>query len=118
MDAMFTIDLEGRRALVTGGGQGVGRGIAHALASAGAVVVVNDLLQERAEAVVAEVGEMGGHAEAVSFDVSDYAAVVEAIGGLGSLDILVNNAGNAGPAKFDLAPFHESQPEEWDRSFA
>ena len=47
----FTIDLDGHRALVTGAGQGVGRSIALALASAGAEVVVNDFVAERAESV-------------------------------------------------------------------
>ena len=59
----FTIDLEGRRALVTGAGQGVGLGIAHALAEAGAVVVVNDIRADAAEAAVAELRAAGGKAE-------------------------------------------------------
>ena len=56
----FNIDLEGRRALVTGAGQGVGYGIARALAEAGAVVVVNDIRAEQAETVVEELRAAGG----------------------------------------------------------
>ena len=55
----FTIDLEGRRTLVTGAGQGIGRGIAGALADAGALVVVNDIRAEQADAVVEELRSAG-----------------------------------------------------------
>jgi NAD(P)-dependent dehydrogenase (short-subunit alcohol dehydrogenase family) len=111
----FTIELEGRRALVTGAGQGVGRGIARALASAGATVVVNDFVAERAKAVVAEIAAEGGSAEPIAFDVTDYDAVIAAVDRTGPFDILVNNAGNAGTAGFAFAPFAESEPDDWDR---
>ena len=114
----FTIDLAGATALVTGGGQGVGRGISLALASAGAKVLVNDYVAPRAEAVAAEVQAAGGEAEALPFDVSKYEAVAEAIGGAGSVDILVNNAGNAGPEGYDIKPFLKTVPADWDRYFA
>jgi 3-oxoacyl-[acyl-carrier protein] reductase len=109
-------ELAGRRALVTGAGQGVGRGIALALAAAGAEVVVNDLAVERAESVVAEVKAAGGTAVAATFDVTDFAAVTEAIEALGPVDILDNNAGNAGAAGMaSLAPFATSEPADWER---
>lgn len=114
----FTIDLQGSRALVTGGGQGVGRATCLALASAGATVVVNDYVAERAEAVVEEVLAAGGEATALPFDVTDYDIVMEAVGRAGAVDILVNNAGNAGVAGFNFAPFHESTPADWERYFA
>jgi 3-oxoacyl-[acyl-carrier protein] reductase len=114
----FTIDLEGRRALVTGGGQGVGRATSLALADAGALVVVNDIAAERAEAVVAEVRDRGGKAEAAVFDVTDRAAVGAAVDAVGGVSILVNNAGNAGPEGFtDMVPFHETDPATWERYF-
>lgn len=114
----FTIDLSGSRALVTGGGQGVGRGISLAMASAGATVLVNDFVAERAEAVVEEVRAAGGKADAAPFDVSNFDAAVEAVGRSGGVDILVNNAGNAGPEGFNFMPFAESLPADWDRYFA
>ena len=129
----FSIDLSGRTALVTGGGQGVGRAICHALASAGASVLVNDYVVERAGAVVTEVTTAGGAARALPFDVSDYVAVMAACGTIDHVDILVNNAGNAGAASVDpdgtdqrtqrgpsvsIGAFAESEPDEWDRYFA
>src|SRR4029453_234664 len=65
----FEIDLAGRRALVTGAGQHVGRAIAQALARSGAEVVVNDLRPERCEHVVKEIVEAGGRGRPAVFDV-------------------------------------------------
>jgi NAD(P)-dependent dehydrogenase (short-subunit alcohol dehydrogenase family) len=113
----FTIDLEGRHALVTGAGQGVGRAIARALARAGATVVVNDFVVERADAVVEEIRADNGTAEAAAFDVTDYEAVTAAVDRCGNVDVLVNNAGNAGTEEFAFVPFVESEPADWDRYF-
>lgn len=86
------IDLSGKVAHVTGGGKGIGRGIATALSMAGAKVMVSDLDLATAEVTAKEVG-----GAAMLLDVSDRAAVDEAmhqtVSELGSLDILVNNAG-------------------------
>jgi NAD(P)-dependent dehydrogenase (short-subunit alcohol dehydrogenase family) len=112
----FTIDLEGRRALVTGGGQGIGRATARALADAGASVVVNDVVADRAEAVGAEIRNRGGEADAAAFDVTDRHAVRAAIRALDGVDILVNNAGNAGTEGFiPLVPFADTDADTWDR---
>jgi NAD(P)-dependent dehydrogenase (short-subunit alcohol dehydrogenase family) len=114
----FTIDLDGRRALVTGGGQGVGRATSRSLAAAGASVVVNDVVPERAEAVAAEVRSEGGKADVAVFDVTDRHAVRAAIDATGGVDILVNNAGNAGTEGFaDMVPFADTDPDTWDRYF-
>jgi NAD(P)-dependent dehydrogenase (short-subunit alcohol dehydrogenase family) len=113
----FEIDLSGSRALVTGGGQSVGRATCLALASAGASVVVNDFVAERADSVVEEIRAAGGSADAAAFDVTDFEAVTDGVGRSGPVDILVNNAGNAGVAGFNFAPFHESTPADWERYF-
>jgi 3-oxoacyl-[acyl-carrier protein] reductase len=114
----YAIDLEGRRALVTGAAQGVGLSIASALARAGAVVVVNDIRADQAEAAVAQLRAEGGRAEALPFDVTDWPGASTAIGGSGTVDILVNNAGNAGAEGFTrIVDFVDSDPEEWQRFF-
>jgi 3-oxoacyl-[acyl-carrier protein] reductase len=110
------LDLGGHCALITGAGQGVGRAIAVTLARAGAAVVINDVVESRAEQVVAEIRASGGEARGVPFDVTDWPHVESSIGQLAGLDILVNNAGNAGVEGFAaLRPFAESDPAEWDR---
>jgi NAD(P)-dependent dehydrogenase (short-subunit alcohol dehydrogenase family) len=109
------LDLTGRRALVTGGGQGVGRGIALGFGAAGAEVVVNDLSDERAAAVVDEIQARGGSAVPSVFDVTDYTAVTEAVEALGGVDVLVNNAGNAGAEGWPgLGKFVQTEPADWE----
>src|SRR5262245_38592682 len=114
----FTIDLAGRRALVTGAGQGIGRAIGSSLAAAGAHVAVNDYVVERAEAASGEIRAAGGRSEPLPFDVTDFDAVVAAVDGIGGVDILVNNAGNAGVEGFNFGPFVDSKPDDWQRYFA
>jgi 3-oxoacyl-[acyl-carrier protein] reductase len=113
----MTIDFElaGRRALVTGAGQGVGEAIARLLAAAGAEVVVNDYFAERADAVVAAIVADGGTASASPFDVTDHDGVREAVAACGGVDVLVNNAGNAGIEGWaGIAPFVDTTPADWD----
>lgn len=91
---MNAFDLTGRRALITGGAQGLGEGMARALAAAGARVVIGDVRTDEAQAVAASLGD--GHG-AVTLDVTDddawEAAAVSATERLGGLDLVVNNAG-------------------------
>ncbi|KXO99018.1 SDR family NAD(P)-dependent oxidoreductase [Tsukamurella pseudospumae] len=91
---MSAFDLTGRRVLVTGGAQGLGEGMARALAAAGASVVIGDLQTERAASVAAELGAGHGsvHLDVTSED-SWSAAVDATVTQLGGLDVLVNNAG-------------------------
>jgi NAD(P)-dependent dehydrogenase (short-subunit alcohol dehydrogenase family) len=115
----FSIDLEGKRALITGAGQGVGLATAHALAQAGAEILVNDIRPEQAEAAVAELETAGGRAVALPFDVTSWEQVSESVGACGRIDILVNNAGNAGVEGFTgLVSIVDSDPADWQRFFA
>ena len=91
---MFTIDLSGRTALITGAAQGLGEATAHALADAGATVVVADVQDERGAQVARDLGEGHGFVHLdVTDDASWDAAITAAIAQGGGLDIVVNNAG-------------------------
>jgi len=92
--------LDGKIALVTGAGRGLGRGIALALAAAGAEVILNSRSPAELDAVAADIAAAGGAAHALSFDISDAAAMRDAFAGLGKLDVLVNNAGVNRPQPF------------------
>jgi len=93
----MTITLEGRVALVTGAGRGIGEAIARTLATAGARVAVLSRTEANAQQVAHQIREAGGEAMAITADVSDASAVEKAIETLlerwERLDILVNNAG-------------------------
>jgi meso-butanediol dehydrogenase/(S,S)-butanediol dehydrogenase/diacetyl reductase len=93
---LMTGTLSGRRAIVTGGGQGVGRGIALALAREGAAVVLVGRTEAKLLAVAAEIEKPGGTALPVVADVTRPAdirrCVAHTVSELGGLDILVNNA--------------------------
>ena len=90
------MDLEGKTAIVTGGGQGIGRGIALVLAQRGAAVTITGRTPEKLEKVVAEIEADGGRAMGVPGDVGDRADVVAAVAATaaayGRIDILINNA--------------------------
>jgi 3alpha(or 20beta)-hydroxysteroid dehydrogenase len=94
---MSVYDLAGRKALVTGGAQGLGAGMAEALAGAGAAVVIGDIQEDAAKETVEALRESGGVADYVPLDVTSDSswerAVEQAVGLLDGLDIVVNNAG-------------------------
>jgi 2-hydroxycyclohexanecarboxyl-CoA dehydrogenase len=106
--------VQTRAAIVTGGGRGIGRAIALALAGDGRSVAVADVLADEARAVAAEIMEAGGSAAAVELDVTDPASVQSGIdtaaSALGPLEILVNNAGWD-----ELRPFTDTDEEFWER---
>lgn len=106
MAARFT----GKRALVTGGGRGIGRAVVERLATEGADVVVADVDAARAEAVAAVVREKGGAAESVALDVAVPQAFERAGERVGRLDVVVANAGIQ-----TFAPAGELTVSDWDR---
>ncbi len=105
------LTLENRVAVVTGGGRGIGRAIAHELGRRGAAVVVND--QSGEGVVCAEINDAGGKASCFKADVSDLAQVQELIkftvDTFGDLHILVNNAGITRDNLIMMMP-----EEDWD----
>lgn len=111
---MTTRPLDGRRALVTGGGRGAGAAIAEALAGAGAAVVVSARTAAEIDAVAARVREAGGRAWAFRCDVADetgVAALARAVEAeAGHVDILINNAGIA-----LAAPLAKTSLADWQR---
>ncbi|MCH8919809.1 MAG: SDR family NAD(P)-dependent oxidoreductase, partial [Chloroflexi bacterium] len=120
------LGIKDRVALVTGAGRGIGRQICLTLAEEGAKVAVNDLFQERADAVAQEISQAGGQAMGVQADVTDQesvAAIVKRVSDeWGALDVLVNNAGipvitdpqdvSAAAGQF----FSQSDRAQWERS--
>lgn len=108
--------LTGKVALVTGGGQGIGRSIALRLAGEGADIALVDVQQEKILAVAKEIEALGRKATTFVADVGDrdqvYAAVDHAAKELGGFDVMVNNAGIA-----QVNPLSDVVPAEVDRIF-
>jgi meso-butanediol dehydrogenase/(S,S)-butanediol dehydrogenase/diacetyl reductase len=114
--------LEGRTALITGAGGGIGRGIALCLAEEGAALALADISLEGAERVREEVAALGAKAAALHLDVTEAAgceaAVRKTCEELGGLQILVNNAGVIGGPGFKLGlPLTDITEEDWDATY-
>ena len=109
----MSASLEGKVALVTGGGSGIGEGACYALAHAGAAVAVVDMRSDPAEAVAARITASGGQAIALTADVGDEAAVSAAVAHtveqFGGLHIVFANAGINGMQ----TPIDEMTLDEW-----
>ncbi len=106
------IRFDGKTALVTGAGSGIGEAIALDLAEAGATVIVADLKEDVAQKVADRIAAKGGHAVAVAGDVADPAVVQAQVATAmthGGLHLLVNNAGIGGPS----APTGDYPVEGW-----
>jgi ketoreductase len=113
VDADKRAELSGKRALVTGGGTGIGQAIARCLAAAGASVAVTGRRRAPLDETVQLIARAGGRCIAEVMDVSDAVAVKAVVPRvaelLGGLDILVNNAGAGGPNACAL-----DGPDRWD----
>ncbi len=102
--------LTHKKAVVTGGGSGIGQAIAVLLAKQGAEVHIFEISEENAAATVSIIAQNGGTAIVHTVDVSDQKAVLSAFENIGALNILVNNAGIAHIGKADTTP-----EEDFDR---
>ena len=109
--------VEGKTAVVTGGGSGIGRACCLRLAEEGARVLVTDISEERGQQTVGLIGEAGGEALFVGHDVAREngweAAVGRAREAYGGVDVLVNNAG-----LYLIKPLAETTLEEWNNLMA
>jgi 3-oxoacyl-[acyl-carrier protein] reductase len=109
--------LDGRVAVVTGGGDGIGAGIVRLFAQHGAHVEVAELDGARAERITAEVTDAGGSVRSHVVDVTaddDVTRLAEAVlAAHGRIDVLVNNVGDYRP----LVPFERSTPDSWQQMY-
>ncbi len=107
--------LKGRVIIITGGGQGIGRGYAHHFAAQGAIPIIAELNGENGEAVQREVEATGATALAIQTDVASMESVTamtdEVLKQFGRIDVLINNA--AVFSRITMAPFWELPLNEW-----
>jgi 3-oxoacyl-[acyl-carrier protein] reductase len=111
--------LEGRVAIVTGGGHGIGKAYAQRLASEGARIVIAEIDEKAALAVAAELKAAGHEALGIRTDVSDTASTqamaAAAVERFGRIDVLVNNAAIFATVPMSRSPFDKITVDEWDR---
>jgi NAD(P)-dependent dehydrogenase (short-subunit alcohol dehydrogenase family) len=104
--------LDGKAAVITGGGSGIGKAIAELFARQGAMVHILDFDQEGANAVATQINTDGGQAVAHHCNVADDQMVAEIINQIAQIDILVNNAGVAHVGNLEATP-----PDAFDRLY-
>jgi len=113
-----SFDLTAKVAVVTGGGQGIGKAIALSMAHFGASVAVADVNLKEAEKVVREISHMGGKAIYIKVDITDLKQISEmanrVVNTFGGIDILANVAG----VLLDSGPAEETTTEIWDKTMS
>jgi NAD(P)-dependent dehydrogenase (short-subunit alcohol dehydrogenase family) len=113
---------EGKKALITGGGRGIGRAIALAFAKQGADVALAARSRDQLEAVAGEVRALGRQAHVLPTDMLDVKAAQAMVGkaaeAMGGLDVLVNNAGGGVGVEGDFGPLAETSPDAFDAMYA
>jgi NAD(P)-dependent dehydrogenase (short-subunit alcohol dehydrogenase family) len=113
-DMVNLFSIQGKSAIVTGAGRGLGQAMANSLAQAGAAVAIFDINREDAESAAAAIRAFGGQAMAIAIDVTDSQQVQEGIQNVGDafggVDILVNNAGVT-----SRSPFEDLEEDDWER---
>jgi 3-oxoacyl-[acyl-carrier protein] reductase len=119
VDKTATYDsLKDRVVIITGGGQGIGRGYAHYFAAQGAIPIVADIDGDNAARVAGEVEAEQGRTLAVQCDVGDLRSATEmaekTLSAFGRIDVLINNA--AVFSRITMAPFWELPVDEWERA--
>jgi len=110
---MTRFDFSGRRVLVTGAAQGIGRRIAKGFAAAGASLLLLDRQEQAVAALASELRSQGREARALAVDLADPAAIAAALAGFDGLDVLVHNA-----AYFPLTEFAAITPQLLQRTLA
>lgn len=114
--------LEGKVALVTGSGRGLGEGIALAMARMGMNLVINDVIEENANVVAKKIRDIKQEAIVCAVDISNSgnvkAMVKQTMDKFGGIDVLVNNAGIAPKKGGDKIPFYEIEDDQWDLVFS
>src|SRR5690242_7617776 len=115
-------NYEGKKALVTGGGRGIGRAIALAFARQGADVAVAARSRDQLEEVAGEIRALGRQAHVLPTDMLDVQAVQSLVGSavaaMGGLHVLVNNAGGGVDVPGDFGPLAETSPAAFDAMYA
>lgn len=115
-------NYEGKKALVTGGGRGIGRAIALAFARQGADVAIAARSRDQLEDVAGEIRALGRQAHVLPTDMLDVQAVQAMVGraaeSMGALHVLVNNAGGGVGVPGDFGPLTETSPEAFDGMYA
>ena len=115
-------ELKGKTALVTGSGRGLGEGIALEMAKLGMNLIINDTIENNADAVAAKIRSMNKEAIVCHGDISqsDFvtAMVYRALDKYGTIDVLVNNAGISPKKEGGKIPFYEIPDEQWNSVLA